>query len=148
MNTEILIGILVLLLGTAVGAALAWLLLKTKAGAVTAAELATLKERLAGKQGELQKLQGTLEAETLVRSQLVEDLRAETDQRSSAEQRASRVGSLESQLADLQDENAFKNNFAPCTLSFALTFQGISQIDGVLADPSIQVAKSFDFILQ
>lgn len=106
MNTEILIGILVLLLGTAVGAALAWLLLKTKAGAVTAAELATLKERLAGKQGELQKLQGTLEAETLVRSQLVEDLRAETDQRSSAEQRASRVGSLESQLADLQDENA------------------------------------------
>ncbi len=56
MNTEILIGILVLLLGGALGAALAWLLLKTKAGAVTAAEVATLKERLAGKETELQKL--------------------------------------------------------------------------------------------
>jgi DNA recombination protein RmuC len=56
MNSEILIGIVVLLFGAAVGAALAWLLLKTKAGAVTAAELATLKERLAGKETELQKL--------------------------------------------------------------------------------------------
>ncbi|MEO7969846.1 MAG: DNA recombination protein RmuC [bacterium] len=56
MNTELFIGILVLLLGAAVGAALAWLLLKTKAGAVTAAEVATLKERLAGKETELQKL--------------------------------------------------------------------------------------------
>ncbi|HEX3282151.1 MAG TPA: DNA recombination protein RmuC [Pyrinomonadaceae bacterium] len=56
MNAEILIGIVILLFGAAVGAALAWLLLKTKAGAVTAAELATLKERLAGKETELQKL--------------------------------------------------------------------------------------------
>ncbi len=55
MNTEILIVTVVLLLGAAVGAALAWLLLKTKAGAVTAAELATLKERLAGKENEFQK---------------------------------------------------------------------------------------------
>jgi len=56
MIAEIFIGILVLLFGAAVGATLAWLLLKTKAGAVTATEVATLKERLAGKENELQKL--------------------------------------------------------------------------------------------
>jgi DNA recombination protein RmuC len=63
MNPEILLGILVLLVGGAAGAALAWLLLKTKAGAVTAAELATLKERLAGKENELQKLHETQQRE-------------------------------------------------------------------------------------
>ena len=63
MNPEILIGILILLVGAAAGAALAWLLLKTKAGAVTAAELATLKERLAGKENELQKLHETQQRE-------------------------------------------------------------------------------------
>ena len=65
MNAEILIGIVVLLLGSAVGAVLAWLLLKTKAGAVTAAELATLQERLAGKEGELHKLHDALQKEVV-----------------------------------------------------------------------------------
>ncbi|HXL80189.1 MAG TPA: hypothetical protein VN951_04865, partial [Pyrinomonadaceae bacterium] len=63
MNTEILMATVVLLLGAAVGAALAWLLLKTKAGAVTAAEQATLKERLAGKENELQKQHDALQRE-------------------------------------------------------------------------------------
>src|SRR6266550_611945 len=63
MNTEILMATIVLLLGAAVGAALAWLLLKTKAGAVTAAEQATLKERLAGKENELQKQHDALQRE-------------------------------------------------------------------------------------
>ncbi len=63
MNTEILNATVVLLLGAAVGAALAWLLLKTKAGAVTAAEQATLKERLAGKENELQKQHDALQRE-------------------------------------------------------------------------------------
>jgi DNA recombination protein RmuC len=63
MDTQILIVIAVLLLGAGVGAALAWLLLKTKAGAVTAAELATLKERLSGKELELQKLHNTVQRE-------------------------------------------------------------------------------------
>src|SRR5882672_4828332 len=63
MNTEILIGILVLLVGASVGAALAWLLLKTKAEAVTAAEVATLKERLTGKENELQKLHDGVQRE-------------------------------------------------------------------------------------
>src|SRR5882762_3259827 len=63
MNTQILIATVVLLLGAAVGAVLAWLLLKTKAGAVTAAELATLKERLAGKENELQKQHNALQRE-------------------------------------------------------------------------------------
>jgi DNA recombination protein RmuC len=63
MNTQILIATVVLILGAAVGAVLAWLLLKTKAGAVTAAELATLKERLAGKENELQKQHDALQRE-------------------------------------------------------------------------------------
>src|SRR5882672_8870864 len=63
MNTDILIATVVLLLGAAVGSALAWLLLKTKAGAVTAAELATLKERPAGKENEFQKQHDALQRE-------------------------------------------------------------------------------------
>src|SRR6266849_1498683 len=63
MNTEILIVTVVLLLGAAVGAVLAWLLLKTKAGAVTAAEQATLKERLSSKENELQKQHDALQRE-------------------------------------------------------------------------------------
>ena len=105
MNTEILMEILVLVLGAAAGAALAWLLLKTKAGAVTAAEVATLKERLAAKNNELQSLRETLEKEATARTRLVDELRSETDLRSAAEQRASRIGSLESQLATLQEQN-------------------------------------------
>lgn len=57
MDTSILI-IIVLLLGAVLGAAVAWLMLKTRARAVSAAELATLKERLAGRENELQRLEG------------------------------------------------------------------------------------------
>jgi DNA recombination protein RmuC len=56
MDTQILF-IVVFLLGAGLGAALGWLLLRTKASSASAADLATLKERLAGKQEELQKLQ-------------------------------------------------------------------------------------------
>ena len=120
MNTEILIGIVVLLLGAAVGASLAWLLLKTKAGAVTAAEVATLKERLASKNNELQTLRETLEKEATARTRLVEELRSETDLRSAAEQRASRIGSLESQLATLQEQNiSLRSNTSALESSFA-----------------------------
>jgi DNA recombination protein RmuC len=106
MNPEILIGILILLFGAAAGAVLAWLLLKTKAGAVTAAEMATLQERLRAKTGELDGFRKALEQERANAAKLVAELRAETNQRSASEQKASRIAPLESELALLQEQNA------------------------------------------
>ncbi len=56
MDTQILF-IVVFLVGAAFGAAVGWFLLRTKASSASAADLATLKERLAGKDSELQKVQ-------------------------------------------------------------------------------------------
>jgi DNA recombination protein RmuC len=58
MDTSVLI-LIVLSLGVLLGAGIAWSLLKTRAGAVSAAELATLKERLAGRESELQRLEAS-----------------------------------------------------------------------------------------
>lgn len=57
MNDLILTTLLGLLIGAVLGGTLAWFLLKAKAVATLAAELATLRERLAGKSQEIQKLQ-------------------------------------------------------------------------------------------
>jgi DNA recombination protein RmuC len=62
MDTQILF-IVVFLGGAALGAGLGWFLLRTKASSASAADLATLKERLAGKDSELQKLQETFNNE-------------------------------------------------------------------------------------
>jgi DNA recombination protein RmuC len=62
MDTQIL-SIVVFLTGAALGGAIAWFLLKTKAASVSAADLATLKERLDGKDAELQRLQSALNNE-------------------------------------------------------------------------------------
>ncbi|HVS82983.1 MAG TPA: DNA recombination protein RmuC [Pyrinomonadaceae bacterium] len=62
MNGQVLAVFAMFLLGGALGAALGWLLLRTKARASNAAELATLKERLTGKETELQKLQASFDA--------------------------------------------------------------------------------------
>jgi DNA recombination protein RmuC len=56
MDTQILI-IVVFLIGAALGAAVGWFLLRTKASFASASDLATLKERLIGKESELQGLQ-------------------------------------------------------------------------------------------
>ncbi len=58
---ESLIPVAMILIGIVIGAALGWFLLRTKARAANAAELATLKERLTGKENELQKLQANFE---------------------------------------------------------------------------------------
>lgn len=104
MNAEILIGIVVLLLGSAVGAVLAWLLLKTRAAAVMAAELATLKERLAGKEGELHKLHDSLQKEVVdhkstrsENSQLQAELQGE---RRAAQERISSFNKATEELAE------------------------------------------------
>src|SRR6266850_4112906 len=62
MDTQIL-SILVFLIGVALGAAVAWVLLRTKASSASAADLAVLKERLSGKETESQRLQEGLNNE-------------------------------------------------------------------------------------
>src|SRR5260370_37700125 len=62
MDTQILF-VVVFFAGTALGAAVGWLLLRTRARSVSAADLATLKERLAGKEQELQRLKEVFNVE-------------------------------------------------------------------------------------
>jgi DNA recombination protein RmuC len=62
MDTQIL-SILVFLAGAFLGSVIAWFLLKTKAASSNAADLATLRERLGGKDAEVQKLQSALNNE-------------------------------------------------------------------------------------
>src|SRR6185436_7087677 len=62
MDTQIF-SIVIFLIGAALGVAAGWFLLKTRASSASAADLATLKERLGGKDSELQKLQLALYGE-------------------------------------------------------------------------------------
>jgi len=62
MDTQIF-PIAIFLIGTALGVGVGWFLLKTRASSANAADLATLKERLGGKDSELQKLQLALNSE-------------------------------------------------------------------------------------
>lgn len=62
MDTQI-VSIIVFLAGAALGATAGWFLLKTKASSTSAADVATLKERLDGKEGEAQRLQQALTSE-------------------------------------------------------------------------------------
>src|SRR6267142_3671765 len=62
MDTQVF-SIVIFLIGAALGVAAGWFLLKTRASSASAAELATLKERLGGKDAELQKLQLALSSE-------------------------------------------------------------------------------------
>ncbi|MDQ1728878.1 MAG: recombination protein RmuC [Pyrinomonadaceae bacterium] len=98
METPILI-IVILLIGTALGAAAAWFLVKTKATSANAAALATLNERLAGKGAELQRLQGAFESElaehkhareeaALLRAELAGERRAAQERKDSFKQAA------------------------------------------------------------
>jgi len=59
MDTQIL-SIVVFLIGVALGVAVAWFLLRTKASSASAADLAVLKERLTGKETDSQRLQQQL----------------------------------------------------------------------------------------
>jgi DNA recombination protein RmuC len=62
MDTQIL-SIIIFIAGAVLGSVIAWFLLKTKAASSNAADLATLRERLGGKDSELQKLQAALNNE-------------------------------------------------------------------------------------
>src|SRR5258705_7092751 len=64
MDTQVF-SIVIFLIGAALGVAAGWFLLKTRASSASAADLATLKERLGGKDSELQKLQLALNSEVV-----------------------------------------------------------------------------------
>jgi DNA recombination protein RmuC len=61
MDTQILVFLVALLVGAVLGATLSWLWLRTRLTTDGAARLATLHERLAGRDQEVQKLEATLE---------------------------------------------------------------------------------------
>jgi DNA recombination protein RmuC len=62
MDTQIL-SIVIFLVGAVLGLAMGWLLLRTRASSASAADLATLKERLVSKESELLKLGESLSGE-------------------------------------------------------------------------------------
>ena len=62
MDTQIL-SIVIFFIGVALGGGVGWFLLRTKASSASAADLAVLKERLMGKETELQRLQEAFTSE-------------------------------------------------------------------------------------
>lgn len=72
MDTQILF-IVIFLVGGALGAAVGWFLLRTRASSASAADLATLKERLIGKDTELQRLQSAFNTEVVEHKHSRED---------------------------------------------------------------------------
>jgi DNA recombination protein RmuC len=105
--------LLSLFAGIGLGATMVWLYFRNKAHhfkevarSENATELATLQERLLSKSSELQGLRERLEQQISEKAHLIEQLHAETDRRSAAEQRASRISFLESEVAVLQEHNA------------------------------------------
>lgn len=62
METQIL-SLIILVVGIAIGLIAGWFLLRNKASAANVSDLATLRERLGGKEAELQKLELTFNAE-------------------------------------------------------------------------------------
>ncbi len=98
MESQIIL-IVVLLLGAALGALVGWFVLRSKAGAASVADLATLKERLTGKDSELQKLHEALDQQAVeykhareenaqLRAQLEGERRAAQERKDSFKQAA------------------------------------------------------------
>ena len=85
-----LIPVVMILIGIAIGAALGWFLLRAKARASNAAELATLKERLTGKETELQKLQTGFDA-ALAEHNRARDHNSQLNAELAAERRAAQA---------------------------------------------------------
>ncbi len=90
MDTQILL-VAIFLIGAALGAVVGWFLLRTKASSASAADLATLKERLMGKETELQRVQQSFSDEVAEHKRLREgnaQLKAELEgERRAAQER-------------------------------------------------------------
>src|SRR5437879_11033708 len=101
-QTYLIIGITV---GMLVGLVAGWVLVRTNAAATISqikaelqTQIATLTERVNGKEQQLGVLNSALAAEEDQKTQLVMQLQEQSTARSSAEERASRVPQLEAQL--------------------------------------------------
>ncbi len=104
MESQLLNIVIVLLVGFGLGAAVSWLLLRTKAKAVTVAEVATLKERLAARETDVRRLQqsfaGEIADHKLARdenAQLMAELEGE---RRAAQERISSFNRATEELAE------------------------------------------------
>src|SRR5687768_13146628 len=104
MDSQVFMIMLVLLVGIGLGAAVSWLLLKAKAGSVTAAEQATLKERLAGRESDLQRLQQSMDREVAEHKQTLAEnaqLKAELEgERRAAQERISSFNRATEELSE------------------------------------------------
>src|SRR5688572_6739872 len=104
MDSQIFMIILVLLLGVGLGAAVSWLLLKARAGAITAAEQATLKERLLSRENDLQRLQQSMDREVIEHKQTRAEnaqLKAELEgERRAAQERISSFNRATEELSE------------------------------------------------
>ncbi len=107
-----LIPVVMILIGAIIGASLTWLVTRTKARrsyadgqADSKTEIATLAERLAAKNRELEEFRSTIEGTNRKKQELSEEIREEAEKRSAAEQSASRIPSLERELMTANEEN-------------------------------------------
>lgn len=119
MNTENLTLVLSVLIALAAGAVFSWLVLKgrithayQKARSENETERATLAERLAGKDRQLDELQRAFDKVEAESARQVEQLRMESETRSAAEEKNQRIPELQAQLefrdqkiSALQEEN-------------------------------------------
>ncbi len=110
---ESLIPIAIIIFGVFIGALITWAILRSKAQrsfddgkAAAATEIATLNERVAAKDRELADLRETIETADRLQQQTREEARREAEQRSAAEQAASRIPSLEQDLKTANLENS------------------------------------------
>lgn len=110
MDNQI-ISIAILLVGVALGSAASWLLLRSKAASTSAAELATLKERLTGKETELQKLQAAFETQV-------------NDYRQSREENAHLKAALEGERRAAQER---RDSFKQAAEELAEKFKALSR---------------------
>ena len=131
---ESLIPVALILIGIAMGAALGWFLLRAKARAANAAELATFKERLTGKETELQKLQATADA-ALAEHNRTRDHNSQLNAELAAERRAAQAreesfkqaaDELSGRFAELSQKALSANNQSFLELANA-TLQKVQQ---------------------
>jgi DNA recombination protein RmuC len=154
MDTSILV-VIILLLGVVLGAAIAWSLLKTRAGAVSAAELATLKERLAGRETELKRLEASTTKEVAEHRRSREEnaeLKAELEgERRAAEERKESFKQAAEELSEkfkalsrdaLKDNNQSFLQLAHATLAkFQETAKGDLEIKQKEIDQLVKPLK-------
>ena len=128
MDSQILF-IVVFLIGAALGAAVGWFLLRTKASSASAADLATLNERLSGKQTELLRIQEAFnnevvehkharEGNTQLKAELEGERRAAQERKDSFKQAAAELSEKFKALSRdaLRDNNQSFLQLANATL--------------------------------